>query len=429
MTFERPLLPSGWEWSRIDRVAAVSARIGWKALTAAEYVPEGYAFLSTPNIKSDTIDFQNVNYITEWRYLESPELMLQPGDVLLVKDGNTLGITNVIRTLPGPATVNGSIAILRPGPIEPRFLRYVLASDMTQGIISSLRAGMGVPHLFQADIKKMPVPVPDQARQRLIADYLDAETARIDALIEKKQTTRTLLRERTQSIIARSWPGKLIYSVDGRPAGIEGWQCVRLGHLAVVQTGVTLDGGREVGFDAVTRPYLRVANVQDGALDLTEVKEVTVPHAIAARCSLQPGDVLMTEGGDPDKLGRGTVWPGDISPCLHQNHVFAVRPRARLLPEYLALITRTPYARAYFEMTASKTTGIASTSTAKIVSFRIPIVLPEIQRQIVSSVNNQLDEVEKLRLKVETQVALLAEHRQALITAAVTGVEIPRVAA
>jgi type I restriction enzyme S subunit len=80
-----------WRRTRIDRVATLNARIGWKALTASEYQSEGYAFLATPNIKSESIDFENVNYIDEFRYEESPELKLELGDVLLAKDGNTLG--------------------------------------------------------------------------------------------------------------------------------------------------------------------------------------------------------------------------------------------------------------------------------------------------------------------------------------------------
>ena len=69
--------------TRIDRVATVQARIGWKALTANEYQEEGYAFLATPNIKGPSIDFENVNFISAFRYEESPELKLQVGDVLL----------------------------------------------------------------------------------------------------------------------------------------------------------------------------------------------------------------------------------------------------------------------------------------------------------------------------------------------------------
>lgn len=217
MTLEIPPLPPGWSVSRIDRVATVRARIGWKALTAAEYVQEGFIFLATPNIKSEEIDFQNVNYITEYRYLESPELQLRVGDVLLVKDGATLGINNFIRHLPAPATVNGSIAVLRPGDIDSAFLRYVLASDLIQGLIGSFKSGMGVPHLFQADLRKFPVPLPPHEVQTRIVAYLDRETSRIDALLSavaggRGATDRSLcglLTERRQALITAAVTGKL----------------------------------------------------------------------------------------------------------------------------------------------------------------------------------------------------------------------------
>lgn len=199
--------------------------------------------------------------------------------------------------------------------------------------------------------------------QRRIADHLDAETARIDALIAKRQRQIELLAQRSSQLVNSALDGHWIRRIDGVPVGIEGWRSVRLGSLAQVQSGLTLDGGRPNDGLSRSYPYLRVANVHDGAVDLGDVKEVTVPTALAARCMLRDGDVLMTEGGDPDKLGRGSVWWAELDPCLHQNHVFAVRTdRLMLHPEFLALVTRTQYARAYFEMTASKTTGIASTS-------------------------------------------------------------------
>lgn len=410
-----------WTPTRVDRVATINARIGWKALTANEYQPDGYVFLSTPNIKSGSIDFENVNYISEFRYEESPELKLQVGDVLLAKDGNTLGITNIVRELSRPATVNGSIAVLRAFDIDPRFLRYSLASSTTQDLIESIKGGMGVPHLFQWDIKRLPIMLPSIDDQRRIADFLDAETAQIDALINQKRRVVSLIDERVQALVSKIAPGEVLTGVDGRPIGITGMQCVRLGAIAEVHGGFTMDAGRDTTTDSVTLPYLRVANVQDGALALEDVKQVTLPRALARRCTLRAGDVLMTEGGDPDKLGRGTVWPGDIAPCLHQNAIFAVRPNPKLLPEYLALVTRTRYARAYFEMTASKATGIAHTSSTKITSFRVPLRGVDDQRQVVLEIQESLARIDALRVPAERQLALLAERRQALITAAVTG--------
>ena len=122
---------------------------------------------------------------------------------------------------------------------------------------------------------------------------------------------------------------------------IDGIPMVRLGYLATVQSGIIIDGNRNTGTDAVTRPYLRVANVQAGHVSLGSITEVSVSRADAKRSTLRFGDVLMTEGGDLDKLGRGTVWRSEIEDCLHQNHVFAVRPLDGLLdPEYLAYLTQ-----------------------------------------------------------------------------------------
>lgn len=428
MSIELPTLPESWSTTRVDRVASVNARIGWRALTADEYQPEGYAFLSTPNIKSKEIDFKNVNFITEGRYQESPELKLQAGDVLLAKDGNTLGIVNLVRNLPRPATVNGSIAVIRAFGIDPRFLKYVLESQLIQAVINMLKGGMGVPHLFQWDIKRLPIPLPSIDEQRRIADFLDAETARIDRLKDRRLKQLDILDERAYATISEI----LLPGILTHPSGDPPWPwlptldedrpLVRLGYVCRLQNGITVNAKRSFVSGFVTRPYLRVANVQAGHLDLSSVTEISISKEMAARSTLQRGDVLMTEGGDLDKLGRGTVWNDEIPQCLHQNHVFALRPDPeRLDGRYLALLTQTVHGRCYFESTGSKTTNLASTNSNKILSFPVP--LPSVQRQqkLVEKVQQNLNRISQHKALLTRQVALLGERRQALITAAVTG--------
>ena len=202
-------LPVGWSESRLDHEATVHARIGWKALTASEYVDEGYAFLSTTNLRGDSIDFENVNFITEFRWLESPELQLREDDVLMTKDGAGIGWTAVVRSVPRPSTVNGSIAVIRPKSIDGRFLYYVLSSDAIQTLVSAFKSGMGVPHLFQADLKKFPLLKPSIAEQVEIADFLDKETSRIDAVIMANERSIALLKERRQALITAAVTGRL----------------------------------------------------------------------------------------------------------------------------------------------------------------------------------------------------------------------------
>lgn len=158
-----------------------------------------------------------------------------------------------------------------------------------------------------------------------------------------------------------------------------GWRKVALHKVAEVRTGLAL--GRDGLSNPVRLPYLRVANVQDGYFDLTEVKTVEIEREEIPRYSLQNGDVLLTEGGDFDKLGRGHIWNGEIPNCLHQNHVFCVRPdRSQLDSYFLSCLTSSPYGRAYFLGCAKKSTNLASINSTQLKEMPLP--LPELPEQL-----------------------------------------------
>lgn len=156
-----------------------------------------------------------------------------------------------------------------------------------------------------------------------------------------------------------------------------------LSSVAVVHTGIAKGRSHEVG-KTVELPYLRVANVKDGYLDLSDVQNIVVEAHRVRDYLLQLGDVLMTEGGDLDKLGRGTVWQGEIENCVHQNHVFSVRPDTdRLDPWYLAALARSTFGRGYFQKCAKRTSNLASINKREVETCPIPVRSIEHQRQFV----------------------------------------------
>lgn len=156
------------------------------------------------------------------------------------------------------------------------------------------------------------------------------------------------------------------------------WKRVPLHEVAEVRTGIAK--GKTGLKNPVELPYLRVANVQDGHVNLIEVKRINVEREQVDRYSLRTGDILMTEGGDFDKLGRGDVWQGQIDPCLHQNHVFAVRPQAdRIDPFYLAALAASGYGRTYFLGCAKRSTNLASINSSQLKTF--PVLLPPLPEQ------------------------------------------------
>lgn len=316
-----------------------------------------------------------------------------------------------VPTTDEPLVFSTGFAVIEATPVaDGRFLSYVCRSQPFIDEIVARSVGVSYPAISPRELGSLEVPFPSLDEQRRIADFLDAETARIDLLQAARARQLATLEELAASRISSVVPAR------------EAAPFVRLGYLAVIQSGVTVDNNRDSGAAAVTLPYLRVANVQDGHVSLESITEITVPRTVAQASRLRNGDVLMTEGGDLDKLGRGTVWRDEIKECLHQNHVFAVRPdQSKVSPEYLALMTRTSYARAYFESTGTKTTNLASTSSSKIRDFRIPLVSLQDQITICRETDAWLEDVVKAQSALTRQRELLAERRQALITAAVTG--------
>ena len=171
-----------------------------------------------------------------------------------------------------------------------------------------------------------------------------------------------------------------------------GWAQVRLGEVAEVLSGVAKNTKRHLT-DPVEVPYLRVANVQDGFLDLSEIKTIRLERSEVERFTLRDGDVLMNEGGDIDKLGRGAVWKAEVAPCVHQNHVFSVRCGSRLLPYHLSAVAESPIGKSYFLEVGKQTTNLASIN--KTLLRDLPIPLPPLPEQkkiaaILSSVDEAI---------------------------------------
>ena len=186
----------------------------------------------------------------------------------------------------------------------------------------------------------------------------------------------------------------------------DGWEKVTLGDVATIQTGVAKNEG--YSGETIEIPYLRVANVQDGFLDLSEIKKIKIPVEKKNRFLLQKGDVIMTEGGDFDKLGRGTIWDGQITPCAHQNHLFVVRTDCtKLNPFFLSYLSASSYGRLYFRLSSKQSTNLASINSTQLSLF--PILLPSLeeQKRIVDTISIWDSAIEKTEKLIEKKEALL----------------------
>lgn len=417
-----PPLPNGWDVQPLGRHSWIRARLGWKGLTADEYVDSGVPMLSTPDIKTRDINFARANRITRERYEESPEIQLAEGDVLLTKDGATIGIVNVVTELPEPATVNGSIAVVTTaGSLDPRYLAFALASSYGKHLMLQLQGGMGVPHLFQADIKRMRIPLPPVAEQRVIADFLDRETAKIDALIEKQNALIDRLRERRDAVI---WSVSL--GQPRRPSDADAWYGTppsswlveKLGRHCRIVNGSTPSRDNLAYWSDGTHPWLN-----SSAANLPVVDEAIqfVTDVALAEChlpKLSPGTVLLGITGEGRTRGMATLL--NMEATINQ-HLAAVVPRRQYWePTYLVWLLRAAYSELRFVSSQGGSTKGALTC-ADVHAFKVPRPPLDEQRRIAARLDREMAQVEAAVSKSQRFVELASERRAALITAAVTG--------
>lgn len=210
-----------------------------------------------------------------------------------------------------------------------------------------------------------------------------------------------------------------------KPSGVEWlgevpehWEVKPLKRVAEIQTG--LAKGKEVEPEgSVEVPFLRVANVQDNFLDLENVHMITIQESSLSRYLLRPGDVLMNEGGDFDKLGRGCIWDGVINPCIHQNHVFAVRPHS-ICPSWLNAYTSSKQANSYFISRSKQSTNLASISSSNLMDLPVPIAPNSETEEILGFLDRETAKIDALIVEQQRLIELLQEKRQAVISHAVT---------
>lgn len=195
-------VPSDWSQTTLGSLCVIKARIGWRGLAASEYTDNGPLLIAGKHIQAGEIDWDACDHISEERYDESPEIMLRQGDVIFSKDGS-IGNPALIRALPGPATINGTMMMLRPDPnrIDPEFLFQFVRGPAFARMISEKVSGSSIPHIFQRDIIHFPTVLPPLEEQRRIAEVLRSVDEAVAASVAIKQAVGVVFHRRRHELI------------------------------------------------------------------------------------------------------------------------------------------------------------------------------------------------------------------------------------
>lgn len=328
----------------------------------------------------------------------------------------------------GLSPTDGSVSIistvLRPVGIEPRFSHHLLRSTAFQEEFYRWGSGI-VADLWSTRYDKMSkitLPLPPPPEQQAIADYLDRETAKIDALIEKQATLIDRLRERRSQlrshlVMARSFQDRAGtgYWFGSVPSN---WETPRLSHIASVVLGRMINAAT-VGEDDVQLPYVAAGSIQPDELVLDDSRVLSVPLHEVRKYELHAGDVMVVEGGAG--YGRSHVLREDLPGWVFQNHVARVRARSdHVDTRYVREVLEMCRLAGFFEAN-NRTATLPSLSRDVLGALRIPCPPLSEQKEIADHLDRETAKIDALITKAERFIELARERRSALITSAVTG--------
>ncbi len=336
----------------------------------------------------------------------------------------------------GISSYNGSVSlintILTPrGQMHPGYYNWLFHTSMFADEFYKWGHGI-VDDLWTTrwqEMKRILVPVPPYEIQSAIAAYLDEKCSKIDEIIASAKTNIEDYKQWKASIIYEAVTKGLDPEAEMKDSGIEWigkipthWRVTKIKNFVSIRSGITLGKRYPPNTPLVSHPYLRVANVKAEYIDMQDISTIMVTKEEAEKYALKSGDLLMTEGGDRDKLGRGTIWYGEIPDCLHQNHVFAVQVNEKYMyTKFLEYLTTSPVGRKYFDLTAKKTTNLASTNSTTILQFSVPIPPLTEQAKIIAILDWSIANINKIITEKKTLMSEIESYKKSLIYEVVTG--------
>jgi len=320
----------------------------------------------------------------------------------------------------------GDFLVLRPKPVAvSKFIKYLLLSDSFLDPIAAAATGAKMPRADWTTVKAHRVPLPPLDEQRAIADYLDQETAQIDALVAKQEEFIGLLRERRSGVIFQAVTRGLRAGIDLKPSPLSwvaevpaSWRVLNIRRVAEMKTGHTPSRTTPEYWEHTTIPWFTLADVwqlRDGTRTyLGETKSLISPLGLRKSAAelLPAGTVVLSRTAS---VGFSGIMP---RPMATSQDFWNWVCGPGLIPEYLLHVFRAMRSEFNLLMIGSTHKTIYQPTAAAI---RIPVPPVEEQREIVSYLGDQLPHLDTLITKAEEHIALAKERRSALITAAVTG--------
>ena len=452
-------LPEGWAWATLDEFTQGRGQ----SLDPSRHKAETFELYSIPGFDAGAPELLNGSAIG------SAKQMVNAGDVLLSKINPRINRVWLVGEDRGFRQIASTewIVFPRNDYINGDYLKFFLRQHHVRNFLASNVSGVGgsLMRIKASTLDGYPIPVAPRDEQRRIVEKIEALFAELDKGEESLRQVQKLLARYRQSVLKAAVTGELTADWRARHAGNlehgrdllarilkarrenwqgrgkykepvepdtsslpelpEGWVWATVGQIADVIGGLTKNSKR-VSMP-LRRPMLRVANVYQNRLDLSDIHETGLTESELERALLKPLDLLVVEGnGSKDQIGRMALWRGEIPGAVHQNHLIKVRLIEKGMVEFLLWWFQSPDGRQMIEMVASSSSGLHTLSISKIESFAVPLPSLDEAQEITSQVREALLRIEQLNIYTEAELRRSAALRRSILKDAFVGRLVPQ---
>ncbi|MEO8493882.1 MAG: restriction endonuclease subunit S [Planctomycetota bacterium] len=401
-----------------------SATINDQALGEATDPDFQLQYIDIGNVDSSGVIHEVVTY----RFEDAPSRarrLVRDGDVIVSTVRTYLQAIAPILDPPVDLVVSTGFAVVRPRPdlLDPRFCKYLLRESRFLYEVESRSVGVSYPAINASDLGDIRVALPPREDQQRIADYLDRETAEMDALIAEKGRMLALLEEKRASLITHAITRGLDLNVPLKPSGLE-WLDQIPAHWNVMQLKRTWSSS-EYGISESIRDeggirILRMSCItKDGLVDLNNAGQV---EEVAESLLLHRGDLLFNRTNSLDQIAKVGWLPDEPeNPTSFASYLVRIRANERVRQDYLVALLNSRDFLLFARCNAIPAIGQANLSPSRYGDIHIPLPPLDEQATIVSHLSTRIARSKKLEDDLQASIDLLKERRSALITAAVTG--------
>lgn len=442
-------VPESWTERRVDRVGTL--RTGLQRSPSRQTGRYATKYLRAANVTSTGLDLADVREM-DITPEERAVFNLEPGDILITEasgSASQVGRAVIWRGEIEGCCFQNHLIRFRPHAALSEYALIVFRHFATAGVFARTARGVGIQHLGASRLAALSFPVAPLAEQRRIATATAARLGQIQEARDRLKSAMANLEKQVREIVAAATTGMLVSGMEERNSDAAG--DARTHVVAWVDEEARAQSGGRPPFDAIPehwewrtiekvgavclgrqrspahhhgpnmRPYLRVANVFEDRIDITDVLRMNFEPDDAAKYELRSGDILLNEGQSPELVGRAAMYGGEIPGACFQNTLIRFRAGDDIVPEFALLVFRRYLHAGIFKSVARWSTNIAHLGLRRFRALPFPVPPLEEQQRIAVDARQRLDTTSSQIAAVMDSLARIPEMERELFAAAVAG--------